>query len=122
MGFIEAFPIVPTPKPRMSQRDKWKSPPRPCVARYRAFCDECRIRGVKLPDQGATITFFIPMPKSWSAKKRAEMDGKPHQQKPDISNLLKALEDAVCKDDSTIWHYAGQAKHWAKEGGIVIRT
>jgi Holliday junction resolvase RusA-like endonuclease len=71
---------------------------------------------------GAEVHFVLPMPKSWSDTKRAEMLGQPHQQKPDISNLLKALEDAVVKDDSKIWHYAAQSKTWGEEGSIEIIT
>lgn len=114
------YPITPCPKPRMTQKDKWEKRPR--VLRYRAFCDECRLRGVHLPVAGAEVHFVLPMPKSWSDTKRAEMLGQPHQQKPDISNLLKALEDAVVKDDSKIWHYAAQSKTWGKEGSIEIIT
>ena len=114
------YPITPCPKPRMTQRDKWEKRPR--VLRYRAFCDECRLRGVTLPTQGASIHFVLPMPKSWSKKKRAEMNGQPHQQKPDVSNLLKALEDAVLVDDSVVWHYAGMTKTWGEEGCIEILT
>lgn len=42
MRIIE-YPIVPVPKPRMTQRDKWQK--RPAVMRYRAFCDEVRAKG-----------------------------------------------------------------------------
>lgn len=114
------YAIEPVSKPRQSQRDKWQK--RPCVMRYRAFCDECRLRGVHLPVAGAEVHFVLPMPKSWNAAKRFEMKGQPHQVKPDISNLLKALEDAVVKDDSKIWHYAAQSKTWGEEGSIEIIT
>ena len=33
------------------------------------------------------VSFIMPMPKSWSKKKRAAMDGKPHTARPDIDNL-----------------------------------
>jgi hypothetical protein len=35
------------------------------------------------------------MPASWSAKRKARMENQPHESKPDIIDLLKALEDAV---------------------------
>ncbi len=115
----KVYPVDPCPKPRMTRRDKWSK--RPCVMRYRAFCDEVRIRGVKLPDHGASIQFVIPMPKSWSAKKRAAMLGQPHTSTPDLDNYLKALSDAVHQDDSHIWHYAGLSKVWGETGGIIIQ-
>jgi Holliday junction resolvase RusA-like endonuclease len=113
----------------MTQSDKWRSPPRPAVRRYREFCDLVALLNVKLPTQGAVITFLIPMPKSWSKKKRRDMFMMPHESRPDISNLLKAIEDAVyrgldrmgkAKDDSRIWHYGGIEKRWADEGAIII--
>jgi Holliday junction resolvase RusA-like endonuclease len=69
---------------------------------------------------GTSVLFIVPMPKSWSKKKKAEMDGQPHTQTPDTSNMLKALEDAHQTDDSGIWWYTGMMKLWGKEGRIII--
>ena len=113
------YPITPVPKPRMTTSDRWKK--RPPVVRYWAFCDEVLKHGVKLSQCGAYVVFWVPMPKSWTKKKRAQKLGKPHEQKPDLSNLLKALEDACIKDDSKIWHYAGLEKRWAEKGSIEIK-
>jgi len=101
----------------MTQRDKWAK--RPAVLRYRAFADEVRAHGVKVPESDGIVTFGIPMPKSWSTKKRAAMISAPHKQKPDIDNLLKALLDAVYKDDSGIWRIT-VCKRWADTGYIRI--
>lgn len=106
----------------MTQRDKWLKPARPAVQRYRDFKDECARAGVILPESGASVTFVLPVSRSWSAKKKAAMIGQPHQQRPDVSNLLKALEDALYLDDSAIWHYAGLKKVWGEEGQIVIEV
>lgn len=76
------YPITPVPKPRQTRADKWKQ--RPAVMRYREFADQVRAAGITLPDCGALVTFYIPMPKSWSKKKRARADGTPHQSKPDV--------------------------------------
>jgi len=111
------YEIEPMGKPRMTQRDKWAK--RPAVLRYRAFKDECRLKRVELPSGGAHVTFVIPMPKSWSKKKRAEMNGKPHQQKPDLDNLAKALMDAVHDDDAGIWSMC-LSKGWGESGPIKI--
>lgn len=111
------YNIVPVAKPRMTQSDKWKK--RPAVMRYRHFCDLVRVSGVLLPN-GSSVIFELPMPKSWSKKKRLEMNGKPHQQKPDLDNLLKALADAVHEEDCTIWHYGELIKVWAEEGSIIV--
>ena len=116
----KSYPITPVPKPRMTQSDKWKM--RPAVLRYRDFCDQVRAAGIELPDYGAVITFVLPMPNSWSKKKRIAMHGKPHQQKPDLDNLLKALADAVHEDDSHIWNFGSVSKLWGNEGLIAIST
>lgn len=109
--------IDPIGKPRMTQRDVWKK--RPCVMRYRQFCDELRLqyRGL-LPDK-LTLRFVIAMPLSWSKKKRLAMDGQPHQQKPDIDNLVKSVLDALCSDDSYVWHLEA-TKCWGQDGLIQI--
>ena len=111
------YSIKPVPKPRQTKSDKWKK--RDCVLQYRAFADECRLKKVWIPESGATITFYIEMPKSWSKKKRDFMLGRPHQQKPDIDNLSKSLLDAVHKEDSHIYDIR-VAKYWAIEAGIRI--
>ena len=87
--------------------------------KYRAFADECRLKKVKINDWGNTVTFYIPMPKSWSKKKKALMHGTQHQQKPDIDNLLKAVLDATMKEDCTVWSICTH-KRWAYEGAINI--
>lgn len=110
------YPITPVPAPRMTRADRWKK--RPCVLRYFAFKDEVRLRKVTL-ESGHEITFHLPMPNSWSAKKKATMNGRPHKQKPDIDNLYKALSDSIYEDDSHISSISIK-KRWAYEGGITI--
>ena len=86
--------------------------------RYRAFADHCRALKVKVPN-GAKITFYLPMPKSWLKTKRMYMEMSKHEQKPDLDNLCKALLDAVYQDDSGI-HEISIKKRWAIEGAIEI--
>jgi Holliday junction resolvase RusA-like endonuclease len=115
---MNCYPILPVPKPRMTQRDKWQQ--RPAVMRYRAFKDDIRLRKVELPTEGAMVEFAIPMPKSWSNARKSKMDGTAHRQKPDIDNLVKALADACFEDDSLI-HTIAARKVWAQRGEIRIR-
>lgn len=112
------YQIDPVAKPRMTQRDKWQK--RPAVMRYRAFCDECRLLGIEVPEAGAHVTFHIPMPSSWSKKKKEAMLGQPHQQRPDVDNLQKALQDAVLEEDSSVWDVR-ITKRWAETGSIEIK-
>lgn len=109
--------IEPVPKPRQSRSDRWKQ--RPAVMRYRAFCDDARLCKIHLPESGAHVTFVLPMPASWSKKKRAELNGRPHQQKPDVDNLTKSLLDALFKDDAHIWDVR-VSKLWGETGRIII--
>lgn len=112
------YSITPVPKPRMTQRDKWAK--RPAVMRYRDFADGVRLLNIRVPESGASIVFGLPMPKSWSKKKRLAMDGQPHQQKPDIDNLLKALLDSIYAEDCGVYHIGGMGKYWSKDGYIKI--
>lgn len=111
------YPIIPCPKPRQSRSDRWRQ--RPAVLRYRAFADEVRAARVEIPESGATVIFRIPMPPSWSMKKRQKMDGMPHKQKPDADNLLKAALDAVYASDAHVWDIR-VIKLWADEGSIEV--
>lgn len=109
--------ITPVPKPRMTQRDKWAN--RPCVARYHDFKDLIRASQITIPSSGCIVTFILPMPKSWSKKKREAVNGAPHKAKPDIDNLLKALLDSVFNDDAHIYDIRA-IKKWGENGQIVI--
>lgn len=114
------LPVTPLGKPRMTQRDKWAK--RPAVIRYRDYCDAVRKHWpeIPFPAAGASLAFHLPMPKSWSKKKRMEMIGKGHQQKPDIDNLVKALLDALHIEDKHIYHLADTGKWWADAGYIEV--
>jgi Holliday junction resolvase RusA-like endonuclease len=113
--------IKPVGKPRMTQRDRWAK--RPAVVRYYQFCDKLRSLWPSLNEDGVnprvSLIFYIPMPPSWSVKKKAEMRMKPHQQRPDIDNLVKAFLDALCEDDSYIYAVKAE-KYWADEGAIMV--
>lgn len=111
------YDIKPTPKPRMTQRDKWK--PSASALRYFAFKDECMLKKVELPESGAHVTFIIPFPKSYSLKKRRKLDGQPHIQRPDVDNLCKALMDAVYGEDCGVYDIR-ISKFWGYAGKIII--
>lgn len=48
------------------------------------------------------------------------MKGKPHQQTPDIDNLVKAIFDCLVENDSYI-HTVYAKKIWGEQGQIMIR-
>lgn len=72
---------------------------------------EAKAKRFVLPPVGASITFFIPVPPSWSKKKKKMHHGRFHQSKPDIDNLQKALLDSLMKEDKEIAHLE-VSKRW----------
>lgn len=112
--------ITPIAKPRMTRRDKWLNPSRPIVAAYWAFKNEIALkrRGFILPD-AFRVLFYIPMPKTWSNRKKAEFSGTAHKQTPDLDNMIKALCDAFKVDDSEIYNIHA-IKLWGETGKIKI--
>jgi Holliday junction resolvase RusA-like endonuclease len=85
------------------------------IERYNVYKKELRMEadriGFELPTDGAWIRFYIPMPRKWSKKKKAKMAFEPHKTRPDASNLHKAFEDSLKKQDMTIWDYR-VSKFW----------
>lgn len=104
----------------MTQSDRWNT--RKPVADYYLYKDllniEARKQKFQLEDT-LNIRFYIPMPKSWGFKKRQDMDGRPHQDKPDIDNLLKGFMDALSLEDKNVWSVVTH-KYWGEDGMIVI--
>ena len=110
--------VEPMGAVRQNRSDAWRK--RPCVLRYRVYKNIIRLQCKEL-DCALQLLFELPMPKSWSKKKKKEMLGQPHQQKPDIDNLVKGLLDAVCTDDSYIYKVDAE-KRWAETGAICVET
>lgn len=102
----------------MTQADRWKK--RKCVVNYFLWKDRIKdlAKDFVLPEQ-YKVVFTVPMPKSWSKKRKDKMDGAPHQQRPDVDNLLKAWNDAFCVEDSHIWNVHA-IKVWGKEGKVEV--
>ena len=118
----QVLKINPVAKPRMTRRDVWLDPPRPCVAKYWKFKDELLWASKKIDIcwEPLSLTFCIPMSKSWSKKKQMANHMEKHTSTPDLDNLIKAFKDCLLTDDSTIWHYGEMKKIWAYEGMIIV--
>lgn len=69
-----------------------------------ALLAESKKQSFVFPEQGASITFFIPCPKSWSQKKKRQYHFTLHQSKPDIDNLMKSFADSLLSEDKFIAH------------------
>jgi Holliday junction resolvase RusA-like endonuclease len=102
----------------MTRADTWKK--RPIVLKYWGYKDDINNWGIqnnfKLKNE-IYVKFYIPMPKSWSKKKKESLCRKPHQQRPDVDNLLKGLMDAFLAEDSHV-HTTYAQKFWDYEGSI----
>jgi len=123
--------VVPMGAPRMTQSDRWKTNPnhtdprkrqRDVVTRYFAFKNlivlQCNTLGFNMPNC-IDVLFLIPMPDSWSKKKKEKHNGMPHKSKPDTDNIVKGLMDALKKEDSDVWKIKAE-KRWAYKGSIII--
>lgn len=114
--------ITPVPKPRMTQRDKWDK--RPSVQKYWAFKEQVqvRIKEAKIDPElynALDIRFYVPMPKSWSKKKKKAKCFTPHTIRPDVDNFCKSALDSLYKEDSKIYRISA-VKYWAMEGSMEI--
>lgn len=121
---------VPVAYPRMTNRDKFKPARR--VVSYRGWADILRFAatGSPLRKVGARVVglaaeFVMPLPRSrtdaWSVLHR----GQAHEQAPDLSNLIKGLEDALLANDATVSAYlAPTLKRWGQlheDSGVHVR-
>ena len=125
------FDIIPMGAVRMTQSDRWKTNPdhpdpkkraRKAVAAYFAFKTalvlQANLLKFTLEDYLDAI-YFIPMPDSWSEKKKKAMLGMPCKSRPDTDNITKAVKDALLKEDSAVWWEKAE-KRWAYKGSIIL--
>lgn len=86
------------------------------IERYNAYkealVEEASEKGFTIPDHNFEVSFFIPVPRTWTKKKKAAMHFKLHRPRPDIDNFLKALFDPLKKQDASIAHLSGLQKRW----------
>lgn len=111
---------IPIAKPRMTQRDKWAK--RPAVQKYYAYKDELRYNAMSKRftlGNNIQLQFHIPLPKSYSNKKKEALKREPHQVKPDIDNLIKSVLDSLKEKDQEI-HSIFAQKVWSDNGPMII--
>lgn len=112
----------PVAKPRMVRSDKYKK--RPVVMNYWTFKDRIKrqaaFAGFKLGN-AFRVTFVMPMPSTLSEAKKLEYDGKPHQVRPDVDNMLKAVNDCLLEEDSAVYYVVAK-KVWGRDGKIILEN
>lgn len=117
--------IDPCPAPRMTRSDKWrglrgsKLARRPIVQRYFTYRDTIQKAVGDMPTVPCEIVFrfVFRMPDSWSSKKCGEMLGKPHRQRPDVDNLVKAVLDSLFAEDGSVAKITA-SKVWGNYGSV----
>ena len=113
--------VAPCSKPRMTRADKWKK--RQCVTKFFAFRDAIKQSSIhNIAMESFDIEFHIPMPKSWSKKKKSLHNGAPHKQRPDLDNYIKAWCDSVFEEDSVVWRFKASKRWTDKPGHIKLST
>jgi Holliday junction resolvase RusA-like endonuclease len=65
------------------------------------------------------IVFLVPMPNSWSKKKKEKENRMPVKTRPDIDNYVKAFLDALLVEDGHIWKIIAE-KRYAFKGSIIV--
>ena len=85
--------------------------------------------GLEMAERGIPVkvdmSIAIPMPASWSGRKKQRTQNTAHTQKPDASNFAKSIEDGcqgvVYEDDAQVFHVEA-TKQWDSEGqpGYVL--
>lgn len=125
------FDIIPTSAPRMSQSDKWKTNPnhqdpkkrqREVVTKYFAFKDNLRWQAKQMNYEFKNyldIVFIVPIPNSFSEKKKERLNGTPVKTKPDIDNYVKAFMDSLKSEDGDVW-FIKAIKVYGFKGSILV--
>jgi Holliday junction resolvase RusA-like endonuclease len=114
--------VEPMGAPRTTRNSRFNPSKAGAIERYvyttTKIREDCAVMGYQL---GAVlkVRFEISMPSSWSDKKKREHNGRPHQSKPDLDNMVKLVCDAFKADDSHV-HTIHATKVWATSGRIVI--
>jgi len=117
------FDIDPVAKPRMVRSDRWRK--RKCVEEYWKFKDALTLLFKKekfVLGDSYRVEFLIKMPEYWSSSRKKKMFGKPHQSKPDLDNLIKALNDCIFSSDDKRVFYIEAKKIWWDSGKIIIKN
>lgn len=86
----------------------------------RALREEAQRIGLVLPGKEAWIKFYVPMPKSWSKKKKNQMCFQLCEAKPDTDNFVKALKDSLLKNDAMMADYRSTKYYYDGVGHIEI--
>lgn len=110
--------VKPMGAVRMTQKGKWVSITATRYMNYKKVVGIEMRSQCKKPHVGAlrvVVTFVMPMPDSWTNKKKQEQLGAAVTVKPDIDNLVKGLLDSANKicwnDDNQVVEIVARKKY-----------
>jgi Holliday junction resolvase RusA-like endonuclease len=125
------FDVIPFGAVRMTQSDKWKTNPnhldprkrqREAVTKYFHFKDQIRQQAQEMKfnlSEILEIVFLVPMPFTWSEKKKVRSNKTPVKTRPDIDNYVKGFMDALENEDGFVWKIVAE-KRYAFKGSILV--
>jgi len=93
--------------------------------RMRRYVQESTIHPIDISiPVSVQIECHMPIPKSWSSKRKLNAVSKPHVSRPDLDNILKFIGDALngvlWQDDCLIYRFV-ISKFYAEDPKTVIR-
>jgi len=125
------FDVIPMGAVRMTNRDRMFTNPnhpnplkrqRVEVTRYfdyqNRLWEQYASKPFKFPNE-LEIVFLLPMPSSWSEKKKVKMNKMPCLTRPDIDNLVKGFMDALKIEDGNVWKVIAE-KRYAYKGSVLL--
>ncbi len=125
------FDVIPMGAVRMSQSDKWKTNPkhtdpnkrqRQVVTEYFDFKTKIKAQAEEMKfllPEVLDIVFLIPMPFTWSEKKKVKHNKTKVMKRPDLDNLVKAFMDALSVEDGYVWKITAE-KRYSFNGSILV--
>ena len=128
------FDVIPMGAVRMTQSDRWKTNPkhtdlnkrqREVVTRYFEFKDSIKKQAEQLKFKVSgvlEIVFLVPMPFTWSEKKKVRHNKQPVETRPDIDNYVKAFMDGLEVEDGFVWKVIAEKRHAFKGSILVYET
>ena len=125
------FEIEGTPVPKQRARVTWDRAYTPQQTKdWEAYvATMAKQAGVQMAPKGTTVRldldFRMPIPQSWRSARKLLAAYTFHTQKPDLSNLVKAIEDALIgiayQDDGQVAAGLNEKRWWpVAPGGVEV--
>ena len=127
MRFTIHHDPIPKGRPRVTRRGITYTPQRTKdaereIAQQVRESKECPETPTEDPVM-VELLLYVPMPVSWSKRKKFDLLGEPCVDRSDCDNRIKLINDALngilWKDDNQIWSITAR-QYWGVEGKIIV--